>query len=128
MTDLCLPDIEIYVKNRSLEQLEHWLRHRCSWLDRSFSQGQVHEYGCILDGAVIPVLVHEHVVGKLWTSIWFKSDGTPWRRDLDCALEAADALGTQIRCQTSSRIGGLGNEQWWSVEAGRRERVQWLAA
>ncbi|MFC6671415.1 hypothetical protein [Marinobacterium aestuariivivens] len=76
MTDPRHPDIEIYVKNCSLEQLEQWLRNRCSTFEKKFSQGLIHEYDGIVDETKVPVMIHEKVVGKAWTSVWFKSDRT----------------------------------------------------
>lgn len=125
MTDSRHPDIEIYVKDCSLEQLEQWLRTRCSDLEKQFSQGQIHEYRSVIDDIAVPVMIHEKVVGKAWTSVWFKSDQSPWRKDLDCALEAADALGTQIRCIVGGWSNGQDPDDWWKIENGQQERIQW---
>lgn len=125
MSDPRHPDIEIYVKNCSLEQLEHWLRDRCSVLEKQFSQGQIHEYRSTIDDATVPVMIHEKVVGKAWTSVWFKSADTPWPQDIDCALEASRALDTQIRCIVGGWSNGQDPDEWWRVENGQQEKIQW---
>lgn len=125
MSDLCHPDIEIYIRHCNLQQLERWLRSRCSGMNRRFSQGRIHEYRSVFNGAQVPILVHEKVVGIEWTSIWFRSNRTPWRRDLDCALEVARALQTQVRCLTSDWIRGRGQRKWWNIEAGRMNEMIW---
>ncbi|WP_372830629.1 hypothetical protein [Pontibacterium sp.] len=125
MTDQRHPDIEIYVKNRSLEEIEHWLRQRFDVLNTDFSQGTVHEYKAGLSDATIPVMIHEKVVGKAWTSVWFKSDKTLWATDLDCAAQAAIDLDTQIRCIAGGWADGDEPDEWWKVENGEQEKIQW---
>jgi hypothetical protein len=98
MTDPRHPDIEIYVKNCSLEQLEDWIKSHSSGLEKRFNQGPIYEYSCTMESVAVEVMIHQKVVGKAWTSIWFKSDRTPWAKDLDCALDAFAALETEIRC------------------------------
>jgi hypothetical protein len=125
MSDLRHPDIEIYIRNCTLEQLEQWLAARCSGMTKLFSQGQIHEYRSQINGNRIPILVHEKVIGCEWSSIWFKSSHTPWSRDLDCALEAAAALDTQIRCLTSDWVRGRGSRSWWDLDSGKMKEIQW---
>ena len=125
MTDERHPDIEIYIKNRSLDEIETWLRQRFDALDTDFSQGTVHEYKASLSDASVPVMIHEKVVGKAWTSVWFKSDATDWEKDLDCALQAAQELDTQIRCIASGWADGDEPDEWWKVENGEQEKIHW---
>ena len=128
MTDQRHPDIEIYIKNRSLEEIEHWLRQRFDVLTTDFTQGTVHEYKAGLADATIPVMIHEKVVGKAWTSVWFKSDKTLWATDLDCAARAASDLDTQIRCIASGWADGDEPDEWWKVENGEQEKIQWRSS
>ncbi len=125
MTEQRHPDIEIYVKNRSVAEIEAWLQSRCDQLEKTHNQGTVHEYRLRFGAAQVPVLIHEKVVGKAWLSVWFKSDRTPWPKDLDCALEAARALDTQIRCIASAWQDGDDPDEWWKIEGGEQEKIQW---
>lgn len=128
MTEPRHPDIEIYVKNRSLKKIESWLQQRFDRVDRDFEQGTTHEYRATLNGAMISVLVHEKVVGKAWTSIWFKSDKTDWIKDLDCAQDAANEMETQVRCIAGGWSDGDEPDEWWKVEHGEQEKILWRSA
>ncbi|MGB0466655.1 MAG: hypothetical protein ACPGF7_03870 [Pontibacterium sp.] len=119
------PDIEIYIKNRSLTDIETWLNQCFESLETALSQGTIHEYSAMLNGVKIPVMVHEKVVGKAWTSIWFKSDQTPWAIDLDCAIAAAKDMETQARCIASGWSDGDEPDEWWKVEKGQQETILW---
>lgn len=119
------PDIEIYIKNRSLDQILAWLAQRCEQLDSPRHSGGTHRLNALLGGVRVPVLIHEKAVGKAWTSVWFRSDRTPWSRDLDCAEEAAAALGTQVRCIVSGWQDGDDPDEWWRVEQGVAEKITW---
>ncbi|MDO6562670.1 hypothetical protein Q4488_04670 [Amphritea sp. 1_MG-2023] len=119
------PDIEIYIKDRSLERICQWLEHTCSTFKREYDQGQVHHFIGMMDGAEIPIMIHEKVSGKAWTSVWFNSDQTPWIKDLDCAEQAARELETQIRCIASGWTAGEDPDEWWKVELGNVEKINW---
>ncbi|GGK78919.1 hypothetical protein [Amphritea balenae] len=119
------PDIEIYIKDRSLDQIIKWLEQVCHTLHRDYEQGQVHHFIGMLDQQEVPVMVHEKVSGKAWTSVWFNSDQTPWMQDLDCAKQAASELDTQIRCIASGWNTGDDPDEWWKIEQGNTEKIQW---
>ncbi|WP_296055953.1 hypothetical protein [uncultured Amphritea sp.] len=119
------PDIEIYIKDRSLERITQWLQGLCQSLKRDFEQGQVHHFIGSIDDCEIPVMIHEKVSGKAWTSIWFNSDQTPWVKDLDCAEQAARELDTEIRCIASGWTTGDDPDEWWRVEKDTIEKIHW---
>ncbi|UTW11584.1 hypothetical protein [Marinobacterium rhizophilum] len=125
MTDPRHPDIEIYVKNCSLEQLEEWITRHCTGLEKRFNQGLIYEYSCTMNAAPVEVMIHQKVVGKAWTSIWFKSDRTPWAKDLDCALDAFAALATEVRCIAAGWSNGQDPDEWWQIATGQPEKIQW---
>jgi len=125
MTEQRHPDIEIYVKNRSIADIENWLSNCAEQLEQTFSQGTIHEYNINIAGAQIPVMIHEKVAGKAWVSVWFKSDRTPWVKDVDCAQAAAEAMDTQVRCIASGWNDGDDPDEWWKVENGSVEKIQW---
>lgn len=120
------PDIEIYIKDRSVAQISDWLETICDSLESEFQQGQVHHYIGAINGTKIPVMIHEKVSGKAWTSVWFNSDQTPWLKDLDCARQAATTLNTQIRCIASGWNTGDEPDEWWKVDTdGQAEKCLW---
>lgn len=131
MNDQRHPDIEIYVKNRSLTAIENWLVS----LDESFSPStsqdsdkSSHQYSLIIAGNTIPVFIHERAAGKAWTSVWFQSGQTPWIKDLDCARIAAAALETQVRCIATGWQNGDDPDEWWKVEDQTEVLIQWTSA
>ncbi|WP_299197072.1 hypothetical protein [uncultured Amphritea sp.] len=119
------PDIEIYIKDRSLDRISRWLESLCQSLKRDFEQGQVHHFVAVINGCEIPVMIHEKVSGKAWTSIWFNSDQTPWIKDLDCAQQAARELDTEIRCIASGWTSGDDPDEWWRIEQETVEKIHW---
>jgi len=119
------PDIEIYIKNRPLEAILEWLSQRADALESRRSSGSTHSLTAIFDQQRVPVMIHEKAVGKAWVSVWFRSDATPWARDLDCAREAATALDTQVRCILSGWQDGDEPDEWWKVEGGDTEKILW---
>lgn len=125
MTEPRHPDIEVYIKNCSLEQILEWLNTRCDSCTSRKSVGGTHAYDVTLNGVDIPVMIHERAVGKAWISIWFRSDATPWVKDLDCAEELSQTLKTQCRCIVSGWNEGDDPDEWWRVENGEQERIQW---
>ena len=125
MTEQRHPDIEIYVKNRSIADIENWLGNCAERLEQTFSQGTIHEYSATIGEHRVPVMIHEKVAGKAWVSIWFKSENTPWAKDIDCAQAAADAMDTQVRFIASGWSDGDDPDEWWKIENGNVEKIQW---
>ncbi|SEG85919.1 hypothetical protein [Marinobacterium lutimaris] len=125
MSDERHPDIEVYIKNRPLEVILDWLGERCERVQTINSVGGTHALEIVIDSNTVPVMIHEKAVGKAWISVWFRSEDTPWVRDLDCAHEIAKALDTQVRCIASGWSEGDDPDEWWRVENGDAEKIQW---
>ncbi len=125
MTDTRHPDIEIYIKNCALQQIVDWLEAHCEQLLIGKKTGDINHYTAVFTTGKVPVLIHEKVVGKAWSSVWFDGDCTPWQTDLDCARAAAAALNTQIRCIASGWQEGDDPDEWWKVENGETSQIQW---
>ncbi|MBT00289.1 MAG: hypothetical protein CMI01_16680 [Oceanospirillaceae bacterium] len=119
------PDIEVYIKNRPLDAILDWLGERCSDVRTLRSAGGTHALEIRIDDCIVPVMIHEKAAGKAWISVWFRSDRTPWPQDLDCAMEIAQALETQVRCIASGWSEGDDPDEWWRVEHGEAEKIQW---
>jgi len=123
------PDIEVYIKNRSLDTILEWLGTRCGEVRPLKSVGGTHALEVCFEQCTVPVMIHEKAAGKAWVSVWFRSDRTPWPRDIDCAHEIACALDTQVRCVaqswSESNDAEENEEEWWRVENGSAEKIQW---
>jgi len=119
------PDIEIYIKNRSLSDIIDWLRTRFDDVQEQPSGSAIHNFTVGYQGNTVSLMIHEKAVGKAWTSLWFRSDRTPWEKDLDCANEASQQLNTQVRCIATGWSEGDDPDEWWRIEAGAIEKIQW---
>jgi len=125
MTDTRHPDIEIYVKNRSFDTIKNWLQSHADQLDITSSKGNIHDLNLQFGEHSVPVMIHEKVAGKAWTSVWLKSDKSPWAQDLDCARAASEELETQVRSIAGGWSDGDDPDEYWKVEAGEEEKIQW---
>ncbi len=118
------PDIEIYVKDIDRTTITAWLETAlnatCTWQEK----GRVSRCEC----AGIPVVWFEKAVGK-WHSLLLESANTPWADDTECALAAAAALQTNVRCAPGSwqeADGDSNVDQWLSTSAdGSVESIVW---
>lgn len=125
MTDTRHPDIEIYVKDRSVEQIKEWLASRGEELTSLSTKGLIHELSLNFPEGPVDIMIHEKVAGKAWVSVWFKTNTTPWEKDLDCAYSASEEMVTQIRCIASGWSEGDDPDEYWKVENGNQEKIQW---
>lgn len=124
MTEQRHPDIEIYIKSRTLDEIEAWLAS-LGTLQKTSNKGLTHDYELVLDGQNVPIMLHEKVAGKAWLSLWFKENLTPWDQDLDCARAASQAMDTQIRCVASGWSDGDEPDEYWKIENGNEEKMIW---
>ena len=125
MTSTRHPDIEIYIKNSSLEAIQEWLASQAEKIECHPPKGTIHPLNLTFSGHEVEALIHERVAGKAWTSLWIKSDKSPWATDLECAHSAAKNLDTQIRCVAAGWEDGDDPDEYWKVEDGAEEKIQW---
>ncbi len=120
------PDIEIYVKQRSVEQITQWLESTFERLEATGKQGHTHRFTVTYNHVAIPVTVIDRAA-KEFCSVWFDSAQTPWAQDLDCAQQAQQRLNTEIRCIVSGWQEGDEADEWWSVTDQGENKIQWQA-
>ncbi|NQV64124.1 MAG: hypothetical protein HQ497_02060 [SAR86 cluster bacterium] len=115
------PDIEIYIKRPDLSALQDWLNGLMGPIT-SMTNGAT--TSITMANSQVCVIV-ENVVKGGYTSVWFKSDQTPWATDRDCALAAWEALGLETRC---SNGGWDGNDEqgWRRFTAAGETIVNWF--
>ena len=79
------PDIEIYLKRVTTEEI-------ISWLEQMFSSASVErtEPNTAAKLGTMFCTVTEDVAKGGYTSVWFESNETPWVTDLECARQAFD--------------------------------------
>ncbi len=116
-------DIEIYIKRPDMDALR-------TWLDQRFTVSHAEQKGdsLILQLADPPIecVIVENAVSGGYTSVWFRSDQTPWQDDRECALEAFHQLKLEVRCAAAPWDETAADEQAWLrlTEAGE-QRVNW---
>lgn len=127
------PDIEIYLKQATLEDIQRWLLARFEtltvqedWAQR-FTLGKIIQTEIPSAGSSIPLMITPGAAGKAFTSIWFKSARTPWKNDVECGRDCAAFLGLEVRCSANSweENEALDSEQWWVLKDGQERLVRW---
>lgn len=125
------PDIEIYLKRPALEDIEAWLDDRFG-ITGSGNRGDGQVFWLGADPEIECVVI-ENVVKGGYTSVWFRSDATPWATDRDCALEAFARLGVEVRAsagaweEENEDADGADRGGWYRVTEAGESRVNWLA-
>ncbi|MCG8609732.1 MAG: hypothetical protein MI864_04270 [Pseudomonadales bacterium] len=122
------PDIEIYIKNTSLNAIQNWLGSIFHSIETLKSGKQSLELSCNYQDTKFPVTILEAAAGKKYTSVWFKSNATPWQDDLECARAAYQALESEVRCSNGGWQEGDDVETtWWCVNENGVELKIWNA-
>lgn len=100
------PDIEIYVKGVASTDIEPWLQQHFGVTVISSGTSYLLTYQDVSSEC----LVVPNAVSGDFTSIWFKSNNTPWETDLDCANSAYAFFKKEIRCSAGSWEGEADGE------------------
>ncbi|MEJ6656289.1 MAG: hypothetical protein QNL70_09815 [Pseudomonas sp.] len=108
------PDIEIYLKEDFLDELNGWLEQHVGRVELRPWAGTMRR-GTLHGETAIPLMIVRKAAGK-WASIWFESEDTPWATDLDCARAVAAGINREVRCS----IGG------WQEEHGEANADSWM--
>ena len=123
------PDLEIYIKNQTTQQILDWLKLHCQKVDSQVKSDNHIELQLQFGQHSIEASLQQKVSGKAWSSLWFKNNQTPWDTDLDCALIAASQMQTQVRCIKASwsddQSSDVEDDHWWKVEDGEQELINW---
>ena len=94
------PDIEIYLKRVSTEDILPWLEQVFGSIEVTRTEPSTR---CKLAGMFCTVT--EQVAKGGYTSVWFESNETPWPTDLECARAAFSHFGAETRCSTGGWEG-----------------------
>ncbi|MDP6968954.1 MAG: hypothetical protein QGG88_07575 [Gammaproteobacteria bacterium] len=123
------PDIEIYVKGPTKEQIQVWLEQQFDSLHISSQGAQRQAYIANWQGKKFEIMVLLKVQNG-YTSIWFNHAPLPWPDDKSCAQQALQQLppaGLSIRCIASSWQEGDAPDQWLHMDGDGERLMQWPA-
>lgn len=119
-------DIEVYAKNTSLETITGWLSDTFDNVATLNSGNVVHDLEVTFQGKRIPVMIVEKAVGKAWSSIWFKTTGTLWQDDTQCAKSLQAYCHSTVRCNSGPWQEGADMDEWWQLdENGQESLIKW---
>tara|TARA_R110002073_G_scaffold27872_11_gene89235 strand:- start:3150 stop:3518 length:369 start_codon:yes stop_codon:yes gene_type:complete len=114
------PDLEVYLKRVPTEDI-------VTWLESLFESVRVLSTDpstkCLIN-ETMPCTISENVAKGGYTSLWFKTNQTPWATDHDCAQAAFDHFQCETRCST----GGWEGEDdggWLRITVDGTQTVNW---
>lgn len=117
------PEVEVYLRGCSIEQVLGWIRDAVGQLTGPVDCGETMAYQTVA-GAVI---LRPGVEGGPFLGVWFNTPARPWATDIDCARAAARDLGCVARCDASSEHPELppSADVWLEVVDGVERLVAW---
>jgi hypothetical protein len=133
------PDIEIYVKRVETDEIVRWLSEYFEIIEGHHSHLTVPFSG--EPGATMITLrypdsdptshLHCTIVEKAvkggFTTVWFKSNQTPWKSDAECAEAAFDFFNVEVRCSTGGwQNGDEDTGGWLRFTKDGQSIVNWL--
>ena len=119
------PDLEIYLKRVPAADLLAWLETLFTDVQVSAqeqtTQCLINQMECTISG---------NVAKGGDTSLWFKSNETPWSTDVECARAAFAQFGGEVRCSTGGWEGESEEETggWLRITEKGEQTVNWRAA
>lgn len=121
-----IEDIEVYAKNLTLEAITDWLGSNFYSVVFLNKGKTVHDLQVSTSDNTIAVMIVEHAVGKAWSSIWFKTSGTPWQDDTQCARSLNAHCRCPVRCNSGHWQEGADMDEWWQLDENGQERlIKW---
>lgn len=129
-TTIAYPDIEIYLGDTTSDEIIAWLATILAdiRLTRSSRNTRTSHYSATCmrrQGEVeVPFTIVENANAN-FTSLWFKTNRTPWASDLQCARAAAAHFPCEIRCSPGSWNPDQDSDQWLSIRDTHESTVIW---
>ena len=123
------PDIEIYVKGPTADQIQGWLGSHFDRLTITSQSKQRCNYIATWQGMDFEVIVLLKVQDG-FTSIWFNHGNLPWADDKSCAHQALlelESAHLQIRCVASGWQEGDAPDQWLHLDNDGEQLISWPA-
>jgi hypothetical protein len=115
-------DIEIYVKNIAASAVEQWLQAMGWQTDASILNRTTTKIIASTSDKSFTVLA---VSSGKFTSIWFQSDQTPWANDVDCAKQAWQHFGKEVRASQGGWLEDNKDDRWWKLDDSGEALIDW---
>lgn len=95
------PDIEISVKNRSVDEIVGWLAHNSEHCELLKRLNQIYALRVQHQKRRLTVFVQAPPFGGCWSTIRFHGSQLPWNNAQDCADKLSRMLGTPCKDRVS---------------------------
>ena len=120
------PDIEIYIKDISIEMIEQWLCEIFGPVSLPKTNGKPINLKVGTEPE-LPLMITPNAAGKAFTSIWFQSDQTPWQSDETCAQAFLAFHDGEVRCSATSwqEEEDESSEQWLCMTRNEKRLIRW---
>lgn len=115
-------DIEIYVKNTSTATVEKWLQSLGWQIELSVVNRNTNKIAAEANGKSFDVFA---VTSGKFISVWFQSDQTPWANDLECAKQAWQYFGKEVRASQGGWQEDNKDDRWWKLDDSGETLIDW---
>ena len=119
------PDIEIYIKNLKINEINAWLG--ACWGISSTSQiGSTAVLQLCNAERDLECRILENAIEPGFTSIFFSPNKTKWETDLQCARDAFTYFQLEVRCSTGGwNENSNEDEDWFKIDSDGIHRIKW---
>jgi len=116
-------DIEIFVRDCSIERVRAWARTRVGPIGDAQDDGAATIYLTSCG----PMIATPSIENGPFMSVWFNSTRTPWATDVDCARDVARELECTVRCDPGQHYPDVPPESstFLEIAAGQERLVDW---
>ena len=122
---MSFPDIEIYIKNLSVNEIS-------IWLDKLFGESPTSRLGSTTlvqlrnCESEMECRILENAAEPEFTSIYFSPNKTKWQTDLECARDAFSHFQLEVRCSASGwSENSQEGEDWFKINSEGTHRIKW---
>lgn len=125
------PDIEIYIKHTNALEITSWLAAYFQPIETPLLTDENLALGTMIKGTLnetkVPLVITPKAAGKAFTSVWFQSEQTPWKNDLECAESFIAMHNREVRCSsgTWTEEEAENEEKWWCLSDGTKKLLRW---
>ncbi len=125
------PDIEIYLKRASMEDIAGWLEQHFTITSKR-SAGETIKFSLVgtknsREQQSLNCTVYEKAAKGGYVSVLFEPNHTPWENDEACARNAFEHFGLEVRCIVEGWTPESDDEGgWYRFTESGQARVNWL--